>query len=187
MPFNQKFYQEYQKKPDLYGPFWILQTLVVVLTISGNLSRYLELPDKEKPKFEYNFNIVPIAMSVLFGIALGLPFAIRMVVNCFGDKESTVPLLHGVGIYSYSFSSFLLSSLLCGMIPVVWLQWILIIYSALTSIIFLIGTYWADLSTTLNAKKRMAVVAGIVLTQISLLLIFKLYFFEHVSYNHPDD
>lgn len=171
----------------MYGPFWILQTLVVVLTISGNLSRYLELTEKERPKFTYNFNIVPIAMSVLFGMAFGLPFAIRMVVKCFGDKESTVPLLHGVGIYSYSFSSFLLSSLLCGMIPVVWIQWILIIYSSVTSIIFLVGTYWADLSTTLPAKKRAIVVGGIVLTQITLLLIFKLYFFEHVSVQHPED
>lgn len=40
MPYNQKFIMEYQKKPDLYGPFWLIWTLVVVITISGNLNKY---------------------------------------------------------------------------------------------------------------------------------------------------
>lgn len=53
LPFNQKFYQEFQKKPDLYGPFWIIATLVVVLTISGNLARFLSVNDKSK--FTYDF------------------------------------------------------------------------------------------------------------------------------------
>ena len=78
MPFNQKFYQEYSLKPDLYGPFWILWTLVVILTISANLSRYLEM---DKPDdFAYTFKIIPISVTVLFGIGVGLPVAIRTVV-----------------------------------------------------------------------------------------------------------
>lgn len=152
MPFNQKFYEQYHKKPDLYGPFWILATLVVILTISGNLSRYLEIEDKSK--FSYTFHIVPISISVLFGLAIGLPLGLRLFIKFFGDKETTVPLAHGIGIYSYSFSSFLVSSILCGIIPVTWLQWILIIYSGLTSCMFLVATYWADLNQTLNARKR---------------------------------
>ena len=170
---------EYQKKPDLYGPFWIIWTLVVVLTISGNLSRYLEYDDPKD--FTYTFSIVPISISVLFGLSIGLPFALMMVVKCFGSTESTVPVLHGVGIYAYSFSSFLVASLLCGAIPVEFVQWILIIYSAITSCLFIISTYWADLSTTLDSKKRAIVIAGICITQLTLLLIFKLYFFKHVS------
>ena len=153
---------EYQKKPDLYGPFWLLWTLVVVLAISGNLSRYLEFEDPKE--FTYTFHIVPISISVLFGLAIGLPFVIRLVVNCFGTSESTVPVLHGIGIYSYSFSSFLVASLLCGATPVEFIQWILIMYSAITSCMFLISTYWADLSTTLDSRKRLFVVAGICAT-----------------------
>jgi len=151
----------------------------VVLAISGNLSRYLEIEDKTK--FRYTFHIVPIATSVLFGLAIGLPLALRFVVKVFGDKESTVPVLHGVGIYAYSFSSFLVSSLLCGVIPVGWVQWLLILYSGGTSVAFLVAVYWADLSATLDARKRAFVVGGIAVSQIVLLLIFRLYFFEHVS------
>jgi hypothetical protein len=101
---------------------------------------------------------------VLFGIGIGLPLGIKMVVQCFGHQQSSVPTLTGIGIYAYSFSSFLISSILCGFIPNNVVQWVLIIYSALTSIMFLVATYWADLSTTLDSQKRIIVVLGICLT-----------------------
>ena len=145
----------------MYGPFWILATLVVILTISGNLSRYLETDDKKD--FSYTFHIIPISISVLFGIVIGLPMALRLFIKFFGDKETTVPVVHGIGIYSYSFSSFLVSSALCGIIPVSWIQWILILYSGLTSCMFLVATYWADLNETLDARKRAFAVGAIVI------------------------
>jgi len=138
---------EYQKKPDLYGPFWLIWTLVVVLTISGNLNRYLEFENSED--FTYTFTFVPLAISVLFGIVILVPLGIRIAIKFFGYKEASVPLVHGIGMYAYSFSSFLISSLLCGAIPVDWVQWVLIIYSASTSIMFITSVYWAELSTTL--------------------------------------
>jgi len=179
MPFNQKFQVEYQRKPDLYGPFWLLCTLVVVLTISGNLSRYLEFEDPAD--FTYTFGIVPTSISVLFGIVIFVPLGIRLAIKLFGYAEPKVPLIHGIGIYSYSFSSFLVASLLCGAIPVEWVQWLLIIYSASTSIMFVISVYWAELSSTLESRRRAIVVGVICMVQVALLLIFKLYFFKHVS------
>jgi protein YIPF1/2 len=87
MPFNQKFYMEYQKKPDLYGPFWIIWTLVVVLTIAGNLSRWMEYEDPDK-HFSYEISIVPISISVLFGIVIGVPVGLRFVMKIFGSESS---------------------------------------------------------------------------------------------------
>lgn len=75
-----------------------------------------------------------------------------------------MPLVHGIGIYSYSFSSFLVSSLLCGAIPVDAVQWVLIVYSMGTSIMFVISTYWAELSTTMEARRRFVVVCLICIT-----------------------
>lgn len=171
---------EYQKKPDLYGPFWIIWTLVVVLTISGNLSRWFEYENPDK-HFSYVFSIVPISISVLFGIVIGLPMGLRFVIKCFGSESSQIPILHGIGIYAYSFTSFIVVSLLCGAIPINFIQWILIIYAAATSILFIMSTYWAELSTTLDSQKRMLVIGGICAVQLTLLLTFKLYFFKNVS------
>jgi len=118
LPFNQKFYQSYVNKPDLYGPFWIIWTLVVVLTISGNFSRYLMFDDPDD--FTYNFNIVPVSMGILFGVCIGIPVLLKFIIAAFGEGATTVPVLHGIGIYAYSFSSFMFSSLICGMLPYEW-------------------------------------------------------------------
>merc|ERR1712166_1118383 len=115
LPFNQKFYTSYKDKPDLYGPFWILWTLVVLLTISGNFSRYLGFENPED--FTYKFSIIPVSTFILFGVTIGIPLLLKFYIAAFGDGATTVPVLHGIGIYAYSFSSFLISSLVCGMLP----------------------------------------------------------------------
>jgi len=84
-----------------------------------------------------------------------------------------------VGIYGYSFSSFVLVCLFCA-IPIDWLQWLLITYAALTSLSFLILTYWEDFKTSLEPKYRWAIIAFLCTVQLTLLILFKLYFFKHV-------
>lgn len=88
-----------------------------------------------------------------------------------------------VGIYGYSFTSFLVTALLCA-VPIQTLQWIAIIYSAVTSAGFLMITMWNDLNSEANAvdpKKRLIIIALICGVQVAFLLIFKLYFFKNVS------
>jgi hypothetical protein len=125
----------------MYGPIWILKTLIVVITVATNFSRYL-LSSEE---FTYQLTVFPIAFGCLFGICLGLPIGIYYFVKCFGDRESTVSLVYGIGMYSYSFTAFLLSTLICGFVTNSIVRWILLAYSTLTSVIFLINVYWIDL------------------------------------------
>ena len=114
LPYNQKFYEEYQQKPDLYGPFWIIWTLVVILSISANFERYMQFEKKEE--FTYTFKVIPIAISVLFGTIIGLPLIIKTIVRFLGNKDSEVPVVSAIGMYGYSYSSFLITCTLCGFI-----------------------------------------------------------------------
>jgi len=99
----------------LYGPFWILTSLVVVLFISGNVARYAQMGEE---KFTYSFSMIPVASIVIYGIGFGLPTAIKLIVQCYGKEGAPrTPIVTGVGIYCYSFSSFLITILLCA-IPV---------------------------------------------------------------------
>ena len=159
----------------MYGPFWILWTLVVVLTIAGNLQRYLAMEDKKQ--FTYVFRFVPTAITVLFGVVTLVPLGIQFFVKLFGHRELEVPLIHGIGIYSYSLSSFLIASILCGFFTAGWVQWLLIVYSMCTSIMFISSVYWAELSMCLVSNKRSIIVGLVCAVQVTLLLIFKLYFF----------
>ena len=81
VPFHPKFHEIYHAKPDLYGPFWILTTLVTSLFISGNLSRYIRLGKKD---FEYNFTIVPFSAGVIYGVGFGLPVLVHSMQKWFG-------------------------------------------------------------------------------------------------------
>ena len=75
----------------------------------------------EDAEFKYEFNMIPVSASILFGLAIGIPLGIKMVILALGEGgESSVNLLHGVGIYAYSYSSFLISAFLCGIIHVQW-------------------------------------------------------------------
>ena len=74
------FYTHYKAKPDLYGPLWIYTTLIVILAIAGNFSRGLH----QGKDFTYNFTFVPIAAAVVYGIGIGLPFALKLLMRMLG-------------------------------------------------------------------------------------------------------
>ena len=82
IPFNKRFFMMYKEKPDLYGPFWIYTTLVIMIAISGNLSRYFQL----KPNFTYNYDFIPIAATVIYSIALGLPLGLKFMMRFMGSN-----------------------------------------------------------------------------------------------------
>ncbi len=113
IPFNRKFFTAYKAKPDLYGPFWIYTTLIIVLTIAGNFSRYMQTQDVDK--FSYNFNYIPIATTVIYSIGVGLPLALKVLMKFLGaDFFGGSSLMEVIGIYGYSFTSFLLTAFICA-------------------------------------------------------------------------
>lgn len=175
IPFNRSFYAMYKEKPDLYGPFWIYTTLVIVLTIAGNFSRYLQ-----SGPFTYNFHYIPIATAVVFGVGLGLPFALKLLMKFMGADFFSGTFTEIMGIYGYSFTSFLITAFVCA-VPINGLQWAFVVYSAVTSTGFLMVTYWNDLQQALEPKRRLIVIGFISGVQIMFLLIFKFYFFQHVD------
>jgi hypothetical protein len=53
--------------PDLYGPFWIATTLVVILAVTGNFASYIHfLPTDKDVEWTYDFEKVTIAASVFY-------------------------------------------------------------------------------------------------------------------------
>lgn len=82
IPFNRKFYQTYKSKPDLYGPFWIYTTLIMILSIAGNYSLYLQSSEVGSgQQFKYNFNFIPIAATIIYCMGLGLPLSLKLLMR----------------------------------------------------------------------------------------------------------
>ena len=44
--------------PDLYGPFWIATTVVVILFLTGTISQYLHQDPKDERQFAYDFKLL---------------------------------------------------------------------------------------------------------------------------------
>lgn len=129
-----------------------------MLAIAGNLNRYIQMGSSD---FQYNYNFVPIAATVIYSIAIGLPLGLKLLMRLLGQEFFNGTFLELVGIYGYSFTSFIITSLLC-LIPVQFLQWIFVGYSAITSAGFLIVTMWHGLAdTSVPPKTRLTVIAAV--------------------------
>ena len=172
IPFNQKLQEATTNKPDLYGPFWIYTSLIIIVAASGSLTRYFQ--ENSTKNFFQEF--VPVAAIIVYCIGFGLPSLIVLLSKLFSLSLPLIPLLSSFG---YSYSPFLPLTLLCS-IPSSTLQWILLVYGALSSSSLLLVSCWKQMQNADFIKKIVVVSVGIV-GNLAVILVFKLYFFKKIE------
>ncbi|XP_038626967.1 protein YIPF2 isoform X2 [Tachyglossus aculeatus] len=130
--------------PDLYGPFWICATLAFLLAITSNLA--IVMQKREDPTFHYSpqFHKVTIAGILIYCYAWLVPLGLW----CFlkwrkGVSESvdSYTFLETVCVYGYSLFVYI-PTVVLWMIPVVWLQWLLVALVLVPSGSMLVFTFW---------------------------------------------
>lgn len=94
-------------------------------------------------------------------------------MKCFGSATSFVSVLC---TYGYSYTIFLPIVIVCS-IPIDLMQWVLIAYAVFSSTSFIVVNYWIELSKYMQ-KRKIIVIAFILVCQVGLFLIMKLYFFQ---------
>lgn len=94
-------------------------------------------------------------------------------MKCFGSATSFVSVLC---TYGYSYTIFLPIVIVCS-IPIDLMQWVLIAYAVFSSTSFIVVNYWIELSKYMQ-KRRIIVIAFILVCQVGLFLVLKLYFFQ---------
>ena len=171
IPCNKNFINIVEKKPDLYGPFWIYTTLIFIIASAGSLTQYIHGADQE----DYFQKFIPIAGGVIYGIGFCLPLIVKALMYVFGSETGFVLVLC---IYAYSFTIYAPIFILC--IPFENLQWILLFLAVLDSSCFLLINFWAELSKYVDNRKYF-ILAVIGIFQLSLLFVFKLEFFAHIK------
>ena len=110
--------------------------MIFILAVIGNFREYLLTPKGQE--FKSNYEMLPMAASLIYRIGLGVPTIIYFVWKFTG--ELTISYLHVVSIYGYSMTIFVPMILLCA-IPYDFLQWIFLIIGSIFSIQFLISNY----------------------------------------------
>jgi hypothetical protein len=170
IPFNYKFNDLIEKSPDIYGPFWIYTTLILVIASSGSLARFIQ-GNSSKNFFQ---EFVPIATGIIYGVGFILPIILSVLMKCFGSKDISIVSI--ICTYGYSFSIFIPVAIIC-VCPNQILQWVLLGYAALSSTSLLIVNFWKELGKYVD-KKRIIIMISVVVVQVGMFLLFKLYFFQ---------
>ena len=159
---------------DLYGPFWVCTTLIFVLAVTHNFSGYLRfLPSELQPEWNYDFNKVVIATSLIYSYATLVPLAVWGLLKYFGVE---VQLTYTLCVYGYSLAVYnLLSIALVLSHTLNWLAWLFVFLSCLISTAVLVtnGRMYAPYIP----KKISPFVLGILGMQFCFGLVFKVLFF----------
>ena len=56
--------------------------MIIILAIAGNLSRFFQM----KENFSYNYEFIPVAATVIYGIGLGLPLGLKLLMRVLGTN-----------------------------------------------------------------------------------------------------
>lgn len=84
--------------PDLYGPFWIATTVVVILFLTGTISQYLAFTGKTH--FAYDFRLLSGAAGLVYGYTAIIPLALWGILKWFGSESANV--LECWALYGYA-------------------------------------------------------------------------------------
>lgn len=85
-PFKSDFFEISRSNPDLYGPFWILTTIVFLLSSMGNLARYFN--NWEKSEFIFKLSLVRYAVIIVYGLGIGFPILLSLILRLFESRIS---------------------------------------------------------------------------------------------------
>ncbi|THC99381.1 hypothetical protein EYZ11_001105 [Aspergillus tanneri] len=171
---------------DLYGPFWIATTVVVILFLTGTISQWLS--NNEKDHFEYDFTLLSGAAGLVYGYTGILPIALWGALRWFGS--STADLIECWALYGYS-NLIWIAVALVSWSPLTALNWALVGVGFGWTVFFLLRNMYPVLNATDAKASKMLLILVIVL-HAGFAIAIKIFFFAHGSpvskqKDHDDD
>lgn len=183
--WNRDFLDLIGDKPDLYGPFWILTTLIFVIGATSNFSAYLSfVPSASQARWTYDFTLVTAAAGFVYGFGVFVPSAIWLFSKYAGVAIS---LMQAICLYGYAHSIYIVAAFFC-MVPSDILGWVSIGVATASAVSF-VGL---NLKTRLQAQhheqrtvKQLSaastLLGGVVLMLCVFSIFLKIWFFKHVT------
>jgi len=157
--------------PDLYGPFWIATTVVVILFLTGTISQYLAHHDKEH--FEYDFRLLSGAAGLVYGYTFVLPVALWGALRWFGS--SSADLIECWALYGYA-NLVWIAVALVSWSPLTALNWALVGVGFGWTVFFLLRNLYPVLSAT-DVRTSKILLILVVMLHAGLAIAIKILFF----------
>jgi hypothetical protein len=151
-PFCTKtgiYEDEVSEVVDLYGPIWIMITLIVEIAIVGFINHHIELATLEIEALQghlsnqsrsyayYSLEKVARTAFVVYFYFMLNPLLV-MLITRYTMEIPDVSYLWLFGVYGYSFTVFILTTVL-NVVPLEWLRWALVLTSAAVSLAVIIA------------------------------------------------
>ncbi|CAG9321948.1 unnamed protein product [Blepharisma stoltei] len=169
-PTYSKFIELIEYRTDLYGPFWIYTTLIVLLASASNFS--LAIGGETKNNLEF----ITGACTFIYLIGFLAPLLIWGLLKYSGSQ---IKYLQVLCLYGYSLVVYVPSAMLC-IIPVSFLRWVFVLYSMVSSAWFLVVNLKQEMESYTELKQKYSVLGLIGVLQLVLGLTFKMYFFGYI-------
>ncbi|KAI5309432.1 hypothetical protein KEM55_003243 [Ascosphaera atra] len=157
--------------PDLYGPFWIASTVVIILFLTGTISQYLAY--RGQGHFEYDFRLLSGGAGLIYGYTFVLPAILWAAVRWFGS--STADLFESWALYGYA-NLVWIPVALASWSPLNALNWALVGVGFGWSTFFLVRNLYPVLSAT-DVKTSKILLVLVILLHGGLGLAIKVLFF----------
>ncbi|KAH0496542.1 hypothetical protein TgHK011_003895 [Trichoderma gracile] len=161
--------------PDLYGPFWIATTVVLILFLGGTISQYLSTTGKSQ--FAYDFRLLSGAAGLIYGYTMVIPVALFLALRYFGSESAN--LLECWALYGYS-NLIWIPVALISWSPISILNWVFVGIGFGVSVVFLVRNLYPVLSATDRQVSKILLVI-VILLHAGLSLTIKILFFAHGS------
>lgn len=175
LPNTPPFLDTLDGNPDLYGPFWIATTVVVILFLTGTISHKLDT-EKDKP-FAYDFKLLSGAAGLIYGYTLFIPLGLWAALRWFGAQS--LELVECWALYGYS-NLFWIGVALLSWSRLNGLNYALVGVGFAVSVFFLVKNLFPVISATEKKISQVLLIAVVVL-QAGLAVAIKVLFFPHKS------
>ncbi|TWU75553.1 hypothetical protein ED733_006176 [Metarhizium rileyi] len=161
--------------PDLYGPFWIATTVVLILFLGGTISDWLSV--RGTAQFAYDFGLLSGAAGLVYGYTLFIPIALFLALQYFGSESAY--LLECWALYGYS-NLIWIPVAIISWSPIEILNWVFVVVGFGLSVTFLLRNLYPVLSATDRQVSKVLLIVVVIL-HAGLSLTIKILFFAHNS------
>ena len=157
--------------PDLYGPFWIATTVVMILFLTGTISQYLSR--RGEGHFEYDFKLLSGAAGLIYGYTGVVPMGLWGLLRWFGAQG--LEIAECWALYGYA-NLVWIAVALVSWSPLSALNYVLVGLGYALSVFFLVRNLYPVLSATDKKTSQMLLVLVVVL-HAGLAIAIKILFF----------
>ncbi|KAF8314042.1 Yip1-domain-containing protein [Clavulina sp. PMI_390] len=163
-----------ESRPDMYGPFWTLTTVIFSLFVFSSLSASITAWLNAK-EWDYDFKQLTVAVGLVYTYGIGIPVGLWAWLRYIGVQEWSV--LDAVSIWGYGMTVWIPVSLIC-IAPFPLVRWISGGIGAGLSLFFLLRNTYPILASA-EAKAVRLFVVLIAALHLGVSLSFIIIFFNH--------